>query len=193
MRRPSPALARILKARKAPKPKILSYSETGKPGRERVDLTPGITTPMEAYTKKRRAGDFSHTKLSSFMTAAFYDELEKIAGLPRAVRDGGGGVIGSFMRSKNRTGKAVARAQPALNAAMQRVSRHGVSHAEVAAGHAAKTKALSVGAGQKRILNRLAGSKVDQNAAQTVRGNRRLRSLAGRKSTTTPRGPLGSW
>ena len=37
--------------------------------------------------------------------SAFNDELEKIAGLPRAVREGGGGVYGYFLRHQNRAGR----------------------------------------------------------------------------------------
>ena len=39
----------------------------------------------------------------------FAEEMEKLAGLPRAVRDGGGGGVGGLMRRKHDIGKGVAK------------------------------------------------------------------------------------
>ena len=45
------------------------------------------------------------------LSAAFEDELEKIAGLPRAVREGGGGQLGATLRRANQSGS---RARPKI-------------------------------------------------------------------------------
>lgn len=47
--------------------------------------------------------------VNEILMGAFHDELEKIAGLPRAVRQGGGGYIGRLMREKSTPGKEIAR------------------------------------------------------------------------------------
>jgi hypothetical protein len=47
--------------------------------------------------------------VNEILMDAFHDELEKIAGLPRAVQQGGGGYIGRLMREKAAPGKEIAR------------------------------------------------------------------------------------
>ena len=43
--------------------------------------------------------------MNNVIIQSFLDELEKIAGLPRAVRSGGGGPMGTLMRRTRNVGK----------------------------------------------------------------------------------------
>jgi hypothetical protein len=49
--------------------------------------------------------------MNEILVQAFEDELEKLAGLPKAVRKGGGGYVGQLMREKADWGKSVAKSK----------------------------------------------------------------------------------